>query len=233
MSRHFTRASDEFIASTTAAGLAGFVFTWGTMAVAFQVASVSGSAHTLCKVYGGTRAADMYVGNPEINYFTGTTADTVSNGFGLTVVANTPMIGVVAKAAGSATPRHSLYNFPTATWTHVNGDSVQDDSDSTSWITGAYQHDFASADQLDGEIWAIGVWPKIAMTDSEVERLAAGDWLRYQPAFYEQASDGHEVGDMARTLGRHRVSQTSRTGTTRGAVKPPPGFRMCVQRRRS
>lgn len=230
MARRFTRASSERI-NIGSAGLAGLNFQWGTIAVCAYDVTNPGAAAGMAYVGTNQFTGDLAyigIGNNLADWYDGTTERVGSTA----VEIAEPLVVVATKASGSATPRFHKYRFNTNTWLHENGDGANvDGATATSFTLGA-EADSSPFAALDAEVWAIGIWPSRVMTDSECERLARGNWLNYGPAFYEQWTDGREVGDMVTTLGRNRSRQTSRTGTTRGAQKPPPGFRMDARRRR-
>lgn len=235
MGRRFTAASNERI-YVGSAGLNGLDYRYGTMAALFYRVGDTGHSETLVSTNdANAQCADLNIvgafagsGLDPIDLWDGTSDRTGTGNVNLAK----NYLGAITKATGTATARSHLYDFGANTWTHaaLSGTSV-DGSAVTSLGLGGFA-DANGSDQLDSEVWAIGLWNKVVFTDSEVERLARGNWLSLEPSFYEQWSDGREVGDMARTLGRYPARQTTRTGTTRGAQKPPPGFRMDARRRR-
>lgn len=228
MARRFTAASaDRFNVAT--ADLGGFNWQFGTQAVMMYRPVDTGAVEALVGTQAGAigtqqlviSSGDLLAVDDDVNLRTLTGA----------IAVNQHILVGFTKATGTVVGRGHKYVFTTNTWTHaaMSGTTVNS-SATTSLQIGAY--DDTGFEPASAEIWAIGMWNKIAMTDSEFERLARGNWLSYAPDFYEQWSDGREVGDMGRTMGLLRPRQTTRTGTSRGAQKPPPGFRMCVQRRR-
>lgn len=230
MGRRFTAASSERI-QIGSTGLNGLNFQYGTFAICCYVVS-----HT---VYGSPFSTNTGSMEMSITDTSGVLAwwDGTNEHDGTTAVTlNESMILAWTKTTGLVVPNVHLYRFSTNTWVHQaasagSGGNILDGATTTAATLGSYQ-DAATSDALDAEVWAMASWNKVVMSDSEIERLARGDWLRSQPDFYTQWSDGREVGDMTRTLGRYPARQTARTGTTRGAQKPPPGFRLAPQARR-
>jgi hypothetical protein len=228
--RHFTSPNDIIVIST-AAHLAGFNYTSGTGAVVAEHVSLPAGGEQWVSINTPTSTFEAAVNSfwdaDSPTYWDGANGRTATS---ITIPTNEQILLAWDKFAGTAVARFHLYRFRTNTWVHANTNGTNVDSTTVSQMClGGNADDTTS---IDADVWAIGIWPDHAMEDGEVERLAKGNWLNYNPAFYEQWSDGREVNDMTRTLGRYPVRQTSRSGTTRGVNVPPPGFRMDARRRR-
>lgn len=229
MGRRFTAASSERI-QIGSAGLNGFNFNFGTFAVCGYLIS-----HTTYGSYfavnGGTSEISVTDTGGVLAWFDG-----ISEARGITAVTlNESMVLVWTKATGAVLPVGHLYKFSTGVWVHeslnTGSPSVADAATTTAVTIGSYQ-DAGSTDPLDAEVWAIAAWPSLVMSDQQVERLARGGWASTEPTLHEEWVHGREVGDMGTTIGRIPVRQTARTGTTRGAQPPPPGFGFSISRRR-
>lgn len=224
MGRLFTAASSDRI-QVGSAGLNGFNFLYGTFAVCTYIV---GSATFDCYYASNGGTHELLTSSGKMAWW-----DNVSEADGATNVATgAQMILVWAKNSGANLPRFHQYRFATGAWVHENGNHSEVDAATVTSVTLGAFTDAAASDALDSEVFAMAAWNKVVFSDSEVERLPRGNWLNLAPDFYEQWSDGREVGDMTRTLGRYPMRQTGRTGTTRGAQKPPPGFRMDARRHR-
>lgn len=226
MSRRFTAASNERIAIGSA-GLAGFNFTYGTFAVVANNFSLPANASYFSTNNATGACANFALSSGVMALYDGNLSRT-----GQTLSTGVTYVFGFTKATGTATARHHSYNPTTNAWTHqaASGTNV-DGATATILVLGAFA-DATASEPIDADVFAIGFWQGVVMTDSEFERLARGNWLNYSPDFYEQWTDGRDTGDMMTTLGRRGSKQTARTGTTRGTTKPPAGFRFAVQRRR-
>lgn len=233
MGRKFIGASSNRIHVGTAAGLAGFDFRWGTLAMCLNLASTPGVGVgcALFSVNGGTFEVTIN------NSGTGAQVDVWDNTIDRTALTgsfatNTHYVLVFTKATGAATSRLHLYVFSTNTWTHVNASGTSADAAANTSLTIGSDSDSASVEPLDGEVFAVGAWPAYVLSDLEVERLSRGDWGWLNPGFWDQWDTSRDSGDMLTTLGRYPVKQTARTGAVRGTLAPPPGFRMSPVRHR-
>lgn len=231
MGRRFTGASSERI-QIGSAGLAGFNFNYGTVAVCGYLVS-----HTVYGAYlatnGGTlelSVTDTAAGDGRVAWFDGVQEDRSTT----SLTNGEAAIKVWTKATGAVLARLHIFRFTTGAWVHETGTfgGAANDAATTTAVTIGSFADAASSDPLDEEIWAIATWPNVVMSDQQVERLARGGWASTEPGFLEEWAHGREVGDMGTTIGRNPVRQTGRTGTTRGAQPPPPGFRFSINRRR-
>lgn len=225
MARRFTSGSSERIVVSAASDLAGLNWTFGTFAAVMYRSADTGTFETILTF---NNAFQFLIDNADIlTLFVSPNNRTMAG----TISTGTWYLFVVTKATGTATPRGHRYVFNTNTWTHANFSGTHPNAGTTTRLDfGSFNS--AGSEFLSSEVLAYGIWPTQVMTDSECERLARGNWPSLSPAFYAQFGDGREVGDMAATLGRHRIKQTSRTGTTRGVQRPPAGFRMSITGRR-
>lgn len=228
MGRRFTSGTSDRITVQNAADLAGLSWLFGTIAaLIYRSADVANFETIISTNEAGATTNQFCIGstdlltvydNPNIRTLTGAIATGQHILLGFT------------KPTGTVAGRGHKYVFTTNTWTHAAMSGTVANAGATASLQiGSATN--AGVEFLSSEVWAIGMWDR-NMTDKEFERLSAGRWLDSVPSFYEQWSDGREVGDMPKTLGRFPTRQTARTGTTRGIQKPPPGFRMCKQRRR-
>lgn len=228
MGRRWTAASVDRVEIGTA-GLAGLTYTFGTWAAVIRRMVDTGANEVNMATNGNVGASATWgLSTADVQALhDGTTQVTAA---GTIAVNLTKLIGFT-KASGTATARFHQYDFASGTWTHVaaSGTSVNGAALTTLSLGAA---NAAGASPASCEMWALGIWQGHVMTDTEFRRLVRGDWERFSPSFYTTFSDGREVGDVMTSLGRFRSKQTARTGTTRGVVRPPPGFRMSIQRRR-
>lgn len=227
--RRFTAASSEriYVGST---GLGGFDWRWGTIAAVVHFPTLSG-AETIV-AFNDSNAADFYMNssNSALRLYDGATG---SDSLGPTISAGVTYVCGVSKATGTVTPRFHVYTATTGVWSHSDGASTVADSAQTTSIGIGSFADASASDALNGELGAVAAWPSWSMSDQEFERLARGNWASRSPGLLvEFISAQDSVGDLPRALGRHRVAQTSRTGTTLGAAAKPAGWRPSVQSRR-
>lgn len=230
MGRHFVGGSAENI-YVTSGGLKGFSFLFGTFAAWVNLTSYSGDQGiVVTNDVSGARFAlylSASLGNA-FDYWDGSNDRSAAG----PAAGVTTLIGIT-KASGTQTARSHKWVPSTGTMTHaaLNGTSVNSAA-TASLAIGAGS--IIGIDAFTGDMWQVAMWNAVVMSDGEWERLARwSDWSRFAPDFYHRDSDGREVGDMSRTMGRYKVTQTSRTGTSRGTLTPPPGFGSSARRRRS
>lgn len=229
MARRFTAASSESIQIATTAALAGLDFTHGTFAILVNHVTIAAAQSYFTTNVGAPTAT----ANPDIDaagvlgLWDGTNSRT-----GQTLTAAKNYLVGYTKATGTVTARWHSYNFSTNTWVHQAASGTSVNGVAVTLLNLGRYWDGAASEYLNGEVWAFGLWQGLVMSDSAFERLARGRWLESSPDFYEQWTDGREFGDMMTTLGRKPSKQTTRTGTSRGALNPPPGFRFGPVRRR-
>lgn len=144
-------------------------------------------------------------------------------------------IVAVGKDAGTVAPRCHTFDWPTRTWTHANGGATEADSPSTGAlnysVNGSMTGTFFG---IDGSVAAAATWHKRNLSDSEIERLAAGSWHKYSPDVLIEFPSGRTViGAGPLDHGRQRM-KTSNFGSaiTRAARTDPPGFKFSPMGRR-
>ena len=224
MGRLFTSASSHRI-QVGSAGLGGLDWRFGTMAVCCQFTTLGGDV-TILSI--NAASAEWYMAGQTPTMFNGSDSAAPTT----IVLTATPVLLAVTKATGTIAPRSHYYRFSTGVWLHEAMNTAIADAPANTALTIGSESDAASQLPLNGEIWALGMWPGYAMSDLEVERLAAGDWGRRNPGFWDQWDTSRDNADMATTLGRYPVKQTARTGATRGTLAFPGGFRMSPVRHR-
>lgn len=220
MGRRFTSASNERISITTAAGLAGFDWRYGTIACTVNVVSSPGiDAVWFCLSSSGAVFQPYLDSANDSNIWNGSVDTSAA---GVTLTAGTTHTFSITKATGSVAARAHRYVHNTNTWTHAAFGSAQADAAATVDMT--LGNDPTFAEPFNAEFWHFAVWSGLAMSDTEVERLAkTPDWRRLAPDFFVQWTDGRNTGDMLQTLGRYQVRQTARTGTSAGTATAPFG----------
>lgn len=144
-------------------------------------------------------------------------------------------IVAVGKDTGTVAPRCHVFDFTTGVWSHGNGSLSLADSPSTGAlnysVNGSMTGTFFG---IDGSIAAAATWTKRNLSDSEIERLAAGSWNRYSPDVLIEFPSGRTViGAGPLDHGRQRM-KTSNFGSaiTRAARADPPGFKFSPMGRR-
>lgn len=148
------------------------------------------------------------------------------------VIASTwTLVGATYPSSGG-TPRFHRYRFDTAAVAHEDGDTTITAPPSVGasgkWRLGIGE----GAVSWSGEIAAAGYWKGWAMSDSEFERLASGNWAATSPWFLWESSPRDTTMGWARDISRMRSKFLAQTGTTRYAGSDPPGFRYSIENRR-
>lgn len=142
---------------------------------------------------------------------------------------------VVRKATGSTTPRFSVYDYTSATWTHAAGGSTLDDSFSSPGVGGQIRFTYQnSSDFFGGRIAARALWSNSlpwtadAAGDADIEAsgliTSASSWAATNPTllqFFNQADTSTPVTDVSSA---GTANQTSISGTTVVTNDDPPGF---------
>lgn len=231
MGRRYTGTSSEYVHFATA-GLAGLAYTYGTWALWCNiVAYPTGYGAFLCtnSAVGATFEMTDVPGSL-LDIFDGTTDRTATG----PTAGVTALIGTT-KATGTQTARSHVWVPTTGVMTHAAYSGTNVDSGTLTALTLGNESATATSPNgpINAEMFEVALWNKVVMTDSEWERLARWkDWSRFAPDFWHRDSDGREVGDISRTLGRFQAKQTARSGTSRGAAAAPPGFGSSAFRRR-
>lgn len=235
MSRLFTAASSEYIRTRPGPLLESTTFGPSTAAFVFRRASDAGwhTLMTFCTSGGTQRTSwSMRGDNNQFQMYdnasataTATTSSTFLNADGWIVIA-------VTKAAGTVQPTaHYLKLAAGGAWTHETMSVAMPDGSSIGsggfielgrWSTGGDYH--------NGDMAAAAFWPR-EMSNGECERLAAGLWDRWSPAFHVEFP-GSEPPAFARDLGRAGAALVTVSGTSRTAAAKPPGFRYSLGGRR-
>lgn len=222
MGRRFTAASNDNIHVGTTAGLAGFDYRYGTVAVWCHVVTYPGGFAALLATNVGS-GDSFYWGFDGVNMgcWDGTATNTMSTGM---PAADTTALFGTTKATGSVALRGHVYIPSTNTFAHNDFTGLTRDSAAVTSLTiGAGSS--GGGDASDVEMHEAAMWPGVVMSDSEWARLArTRDWGRLGPGFHCRFTDGKEAPvDMTSSLGRYRVKQTSRSGTSRGVKRHPSG----------
>jgi hypothetical protein len=160
---------------------------------------------------------------------------TTSCDSGISISTGVWYLAVYRKATGTTTPRWSVYNFNSTTWTHGNGGNtlINHASPGASGdIQFSYQNN--TSDIFDGQIAARALWSNSlpwtadASGDTAIQNAglhtAASSWLSNNPTafwLFNQASTSTAVEDLS-TSGT--ADQSSITGTTVVTGSDPSGF---------
>lgn len=230
MGRRFGGTTDSITMSTTAS-LAGFNYTFGTIAAEINFQSVAAAnSGVMVTNLGVANCADMYVAGTtnRLGWFDGTNFREST----IVVPLNETIFIAITKATGTATPRAHMWRPGTNAWSHIDTGGTSPNAAATTHLM---MGDSTNTIPLSAEIFQIAAWQGVAMTDSQVERLMSvslHNWARFEPGFYARFDQGRDAGDMSFTSGRNRVRQTSRSGTTRGTIKAPAGFGSLATTRR-
>ena len=146
---------------------------------------------------------------------------------------------VARKASGTATPRFSVYDYGSSTWTHAAGANTLANAATAPGSGGTIRFNFQDSDDFfGGRIAARAFWsnslPWAATTggDTDIEGAgledAAANWLSNSPTVFQlfnQASVSDLVLDLSTT---GTADEVSRTGTTVITGAPPAGFDFSV-----
>jgi hypothetical protein len=226
--RRFARASSERI-YIGSAGPADF--RWGTIACVFNAVTLV-AAGTLLATNDATAAStDLYLSsdppNDTIHLYDGT-----NDAAGPAINAGTTYLVGMSKTSGTVAPRFHVYS-EAGGWVHADGSVACVDAGLTTSVgIGSYAN-AAAQDAYDGDIGAIATWPSWAMSDQEFERLLKGNWASRSPSLlFEFFTAQDSVNDAPHNLGRARIQQTARTGTSLGTTPRLAGFRPSLQSRR-
>ena len=227
--REFDGTDDDI--HTGVGGLSGF--THGTVAAIAKRASGSSGAQTIFATHnsGGTGQLQFVFNAGNLGWWGENSGEFLQT----THVADTEVwyLVVVRKASGNATPRYSVYDYSSDTWSHGNftGDIV----DSTApGAGGTIRFSYGGiGERLEGRIAARAAWsndlPWAANGTGDTQIEAAGletsidNWSAVSPdalwAFNQAA-----VGDGVSDLTGNGADETSVTGTTVITNDIPSGF---------
>jgi hypothetical protein len=151
------------------------------------------------------------------------------------ITQNTWSVVVLTKDTGPSRPVPTSSNMSSGAWSHGNSATSEADSTSTGQTVYAINGTQSTAfSGIDGHIAAVGSWLNRALSDSEVERLAAGSWNKYSPdVMVEWKSGRTPMGVGPLDHGRQRIRTTIfGSAITRSAIGDPPGFKFSPAGRR-
>lgn len=158
------------------------------------------------------------------------------------VISGNWMMFVVRKAAGSQTPRFSVYDLGTDSWTHVNGGSSLSNASSGPGASGTVRFSSQNSRFFDGRVALRAVWSNItgpggawtadATGDTAIENSGLDDstqnWISATPDalwLFNQAETSDDVGDLS----GNGANQISVDGTSVVTGDDPPNFFLDVQ----
>lgn len=233
MGRLFVRASTEFL--TVAANPPFQQFPWGTLAAVIRVAGV-GITQSIINIDFPASADDtmQYGVNPSNAVSLWLFTAGVSQSGGTVAVADGWMVVAMTKASGNVTPRAHIFKWSAQSWAHTNAGGAMNNDASVAQTQIFLGNDHVN-ESWNGDIAAVMCLPSRVLTDSEIERLPAGQWDRWLmqgDLLYEFKSGRDDPGGVVRDQARSRSRQTARAGTSRTAVADPPGFRFSRLTRR-
>jgi len=161
-------------------------------------------------------------------YYNGTTSVRAPAGNTLLAVDGW-LLAAMSKDAGTVAPRFHRFVYKTGVWTSENAATTIANGGTAGlgrwWVSGAV----TVTEWMDADIAAIAYVPRV-LTDSEVQRLAGGDWSRLIPEaliHVEFPNAGDDIG-RARDSSRWRQLQVTVAGTARAPRADPPGFRFSL-----
>lgn len=227
--RNFNGTSDQLTCAV--GGMSGM--TYGTAAALVKFSDITdfravGYLHTS----GGTYvAAPLYLTNTDSFALNDNTGDSVGSAASVSVW----YLAVVRKTTGTTTPRFSVYNYSTTTWTHTAGSTTRSDwtapgaGGNVQFSYQAGAGDFFASRIAARAYWANTLpWTADASGDTAIQsanlHTTAASWLSNNPSafwLFNQASTGTSVDDLSTT---GTADQSSITGTTVVNGDDPPGF---------
>lgn len=230
-------AANGSIAFTTT----GFqTFPYGTTVLVIYLTSTltDGQARSLVMSGASTTSDDIDVVNVyDSTYLPGTwNSVTATDIKGSTSIPkNTWSVVAITKDTGTVFPRAHVLNMSSGGWAHGNASAVEADASNTGQtvyaVNGTSNTQFTG---IDGHIAAAGSWYRRALSDSEIERLAAGSWNKYSPDVLVELKSGRAplaVGPLDH--GRQRMpTLLFGSAILRSAIGDPPGFRFSLMGRR-
>jgi hypothetical protein len=178
-------------------------------------------------------AAELFIYNNGIGYWNGAASvDT----FGSTPQASANVWQLIAltKATGTTAVRMHLYSWPTHSWAHNDAAGTISNSAGTGLTehgVGGFSEASGNGD-LIGTLAAAMVLNSRVLSDQEIERLPRGNWYQWAPDLLVEYPSGRDNPSSVRELSRNRMRQTASAGTSRSALRDPPGFRFSPQHRR-
>ncbi len=206
--------------------------TWGPFtAVAVFAKNVDGTTDTLLSqaTSAALRRSAWNINVSNLPLFYNGTANAVAPAGNTLLSTDGWLLAAVSKATGTVAPRFHRFVYKTGVLTSANSATTIANGATAGlgrwWISGAV----TVTEWLDADVAAIAYIPRV-LTDSEIRRLASGDWSRVIPdaLFHvEFPSSGDDIG-RARDSSRWKQIQLTVTGTTRAPRADPPGFRFSL-----
>jgi hypothetical protein len=225
--REFNGTSDQIICATGALS----TMTFGTVAAIVKTPAVDG---TFRQFFAPHDSGGTFIGGVNVHSAGGVEWFAGASVTGGTVPVNTWALLVIRKATGTATPRLSIYNFTSTTWTHTNL-SASIANWSAFGASGTIRMSFQnSGDWFKSRIAVRGAWtnslPWSADASGDTALQSAGlhtsaaNWLSNNASafwLFNQTSTATPVDDLSTT---GTADQSSITGTTVVTGDDPPGF---------
>jgi hypothetical protein len=209
-------------------GISGM--THGTSACIFKTADITTDPQPLAHMYD---SGDSFASSPLFIDITSGRVSVYYSGSSAGPIVSTGIwyLAVARKASGTATPRFSLYNFNTSTWSHQNGASSLANGTAPG-AGGNIKFRFSTSEYFDGRVAVRALWsnslPWSADTTGDAAIESAGlhtsllNWSSASPTAlwpFNQSSTSIAVEDTAGA-----ADQTAITGTTVITTDDPPGF---------
>lgn len=231
MARRFTGSALETVQHTVRGPSEST--TWGPFtAVSVFAKTVDGTVDTLLgqSTSASARRSTWHIRTTNLPLFYNGTGTAVAPATHTLLATDGWLLAAVSKAAGTVAPRFHRFVYKTGVLTSENSATTIANGAVAGvggrwWISGSP----TVAEWLDADVAAIAYIPRV-LTDSEVRRMAGGDWSRLIPdaLFHVEFPSGGDVIEQSRDSSRWRQPQVTRTGTTRSPRADPPGFRFSL-----
>src|SRR5262245_12890722 len=229
--RSFNGTSDSITCATGAAS----GYTWGTVAAIVRVNANSTFQGIVHLVDSGAAfiSAPLLINNSNQPAYNNGSIDSAA---AITLSNATWYLIVARKANGLAqTPRFSVYNYTSQTWTHAAGGSAEDNALSTPGAGGTIRFgdsvttDWFASYVAARAVWSLSLpWTADSSGDTAIQNaglhLAAYNWLSNNPSafwLFNQPSTSINVDDLS---SNGTADQTAISGTTVITGSDPPGF---------
>lgn len=229
--------SDNLV--TSIGVLASMVF--GTFAALVKPANTDAERNYVTLLHGSggsTNHLGVSMIDNEIAYWNGDNHSVTNSN----VISGNWMLFVARKAAGTQTPRFSVYDLGLDTWTHVNGGSSLANADSGPGASGTVRFSAQNSRFFDGLVGLRAVWSNImgpggtwtadATGDAAIEASGINEstqnWISNTPDamwLFNQNETSDDVGDIT----GNGADQTSIDGTSVVMDDDPPGFVLDIQ----
>ena len=229
MPRLFNNAAGERIEVTGAANLAGFTWTFGTVACIFKLNNTTGTQSPMSLLYSGGINFQWYYDGGTMTYWRSGSGSDFSYSPG---TANTHL-GVISKGTGVVAPLFAFLNMNTGVWSSGAGSGTVDDQGTmTNVVIGA--DDTAGNSRFRGEIWEMAWWSSYAMTLPEIKRMAGGNFGRFAPTAWAPWPAGRDSQALPLMHGQRPMRPSTHVGATVGVApsRNPPGWQVPVVARR-